>query len=76
MPAVPVSRRDLIRIALLAPIGFAAGRGAALIGGVVTWTAPALRPAAWGTSATRCAACGAADHTMLDPRCPAARRVI
>jgi hypothetical protein len=34
------------------------------------------RPSASGTSATRCAQCGATDHTMLDPRCPAAPRVL
>lgn len=34
------------------------------------------RPLASGTSATRCAQCGAHDHTMLDRRCPAAPRVI
>jgi hypothetical protein len=34
------------------------------------------RPAAAGTSATRCAACGAPEHAMLDRRCPAAPRVI
>ena len=34
------------------------------------------RPDAWGTSATRCAQCGATDHTMLDPRCPLAPRVL
>ncbi|HEY6958138.1 MAG TPA: hypothetical protein VI814_04880 [Candidatus Limnocylindria bacterium] len=37
--------------------------------------AAARRPAAWGTSATRCAQCGAQGHTMLDPRCPRAPRV-
>jgi hypothetical protein len=37
--------------------------------------AAARRPAPSGTSATRCAQCGANDHTMLDRRCPAAPRV-
>lgn len=32
------------------------------------------RPAADGTSATRCAACGASGHAMLDPLCPARPR--
>jgi hypothetical protein len=34
------------------------------------------RPAPAGTSATRCAQCGASDHNMLDRRCPAAPRVM
>lgn len=34
------------------------------------------RPAAQGSSATRCAACGVAGHTMLDAACPAAPRGI
>jgi hypothetical protein len=34
-----------------------------------------MRPATDGTSATRCALCGAVDHAMLDPRCPRALRV-
>jgi len=34
------------------------------------------RPATAGTSATRCAQCGAPDHTMLERRCPAAPRVL
>ena len=33
------------------------------------------RPAPSGTSATRCAQCGAPDHTMLDARCPRAQHV-
>jgi hypothetical protein len=38
--------------------------------------AAALRPPAQGTSATRCGLCGSPDHTMLDPRCPAAKPVM
>jgi hypothetical protein len=71
-----LSRRDLVRIALAAPVGFAAARAVSTLGAVIGRAAPGLRPTAIGTSATRCAACGAADHTMLDPRCPAARQVI
>lgn len=33
------------------------------------------RPTPVGTSASRCAACGEAGHTMLDPACPARRSV-
>jgi hypothetical protein len=39
-------------------------------------TVARARPAAWGTSATRCAQCGARGHTMLDARCPLAPRVL
>jgi hypothetical protein len=35
----------------------------------------ALRPAAEGLSAQRCAQCGRPDHTMLSRSCPAAPRV-
>ncbi|HEU5287005.1 MAG TPA: hypothetical protein VFV20_01250 [Candidatus Limnocylindria bacterium] len=36
----------------------------------------ATRPAPSGTSATRCAQCGATDHGMLDRRCPLAPKVL
>ena len=73
---MPLTRRDLLRIGAFAPVGFVAGRAAAKVSDAITRSAPGLRPRAAGTSATRCAACGANDHTMLDPRCPAAKRVI
>jgi hypothetical protein len=73
---VPLTRRELLRVGAFAPLGFVAGRAATVLGQVITRSAPGLRPGAAGTSATRCAACGANDHTMLDPRCPAAKRVI
>jgi hypothetical protein len=71
-----LSRRDLIRVAVLAPAGLAVAGAASLMGGIVAGAAPRLRPPASGTSATRCALCGGPDHTMLDPGCPAARRLI
>lgn len=73
---MPLTRRELLRIGAFAPVGFVAARAATALGRAITRSAPGLRPTASGTSATRCAACGANDHTMLDPRCPAARRVI
>ena len=73
---MPLTRREILRIGAFAPAGFVAGRAAAKVSDAVTRAASALRPKATGTSATRCAACGAGDHTMLDPRCPAAKRVI
>jgi len=39
-------------------------------------TARLARPTAAGRSTTRCAVCGAADHRMLDRRCPGAPEVI
>ncbi len=73
---MPLTRREILRIGAFAPVGFVAARAAAAASGAVTRAASSLRPQAAGTSATRCAACGASDHTMLDPRCPAAKRVI
>jgi hypothetical protein len=73
---VPVTRRELLRIGAFAPVGFVAGRAVTALGRAITRSARGLRPPAAGTSATRCAVCGADDHTMLDARCPAAKRVI
>jgi hypothetical protein len=36
----------------------------------------AMRPGSRGTSAGICASCGARGHTMLDPACPASRKVV
>ncbi|HLO35272.1 MAG TPA: hypothetical protein VK194_04285 [Candidatus Deferrimicrobium sp.] len=57
------------------PIGYAVESAADAFGRVVNRAAADLRPSPGGSSATRCAACGATDHAMLDPRCPAARKV-
>lgn len=73
---MPLIRREFLRIGALVSVGFVAGRAATALGRAISRSAPGLRPRAAGTSATRCAACGASDHTMLDPRCPAAKRVI
>lgn len=66
------SRRTLLLTALSLPAAWAVGR----LAGPLTAAAIAVRPPASGSSATRCAACGAADHAMLDARCPAAPRVL
>ncbi len=71
-----VSRRHILRVAALAPVGAAAAAAAATLGRIVDGAAATLRPAGSGTSTVRCGQCGAADHTMLDPRCPAAPRVV
>jgi hypothetical protein len=69
-------RRELIRLALAAPAGIAAAAIARGLGETVVRAAPGLRPPPGGTSAGRCAVCGDTGHSMLDPRCPAARRLI
>ena len=71
-----LTRRTLVRLAVAAPLGLAVTRVLEGAGALLTHAAPGVRPAASGTSSTRCALCGAGDHSMLDPRCPAARRVV
>jgi hypothetical protein len=71
-----LTRRRLLLGAAAIPAVAAAERAARSIAGVVGTTVRAIRPQAEGTSANRCARCGAGDHAMLDPRCPTAKRVI
>jgi hypothetical protein len=71
-----LSRRRLIAAAAGLPLVLLAERGVRSITDGVRGAAAALRPPSEGTSATRCGLCGATDHTMLDPRCPAAKPVI
>ncbi len=73
---MPFTRRRLLWAAGLIPLGLAASAIASGAGDMIRSTARTLRPRAAGTSATRCALCGAVGHAMLDPRCPAARRII
>ncbi|HEY6057305.1 MAG TPA: hypothetical protein VIV06_04695 [Candidatus Limnocylindrales bacterium] len=68
----PLSRRRLIVLAGLLPVGAAAAATAATI---ATRGARLLRPDAVGSTAAVCATCGATDHAMLDPRCPAAPKI-
>jgi hypothetical protein len=70
-----ISRRSLLTAAVLAPLALvvddvvdSAARGATL-------AASLLRPSRTGSSGGRCGSCGAADHSMLDPRCPSAPRM-
>ena len=70
------TRRQLLRFAGVVPIGLTVSALVASAGGILRSTAAALRPPGSGTSATRCALCGSDGHSMLDPRCPAARKVI
>lgn len=69
------SRRELLKLAALAPLGLAAGAVVASVGAAARSAIPALRPTAAGTTATRCGRCGATDHAMLDPGCPARPRI-
>ena len=71
-----LTRRRLLLGAAAIPALIAADRALRSITGVVGSTVRAVRPPSDGTSATRCARCGARDHGMLDPRCPSAKRVI
>jgi hypothetical protein len=73
---MPLSRRFVLRAAAIAPLGLAVASAAAAAARIATATAPSLRPAPSGTSATRCGACGAIGHSMLDRDCPAAPRVL
>ena len=64
-----LSRRGFLgAVAVLSGV-VAGSAGARLLTGTVT------RPAASGTSTTRCALCGSPDHAMLDPACPGAGEV-
>lgn len=70
-----ISRRHLLEAAGIIPIGLGLTVLGARAAQVLVDVAPSFRPTGGGTSATRCALCGARDHAMLDPRCPAARQV-
>jgi hypothetical protein len=70
-----MTRRRLLAAAATIPALFVARRGVELAGEVIEGAARSVRPVAAGTSATRCAQCGSAGHTMLDAACPLAPRV-
>ncbi len=71
-----ITRRRLVAAALSLPVIALAGRGISLVGDAVSGAIRGARPAADGTSATRCAQCGSPDHTMLDATCPMTPRVL
>ena len=71
-----VSRRGLLILAGAIPAAALSGRAIGIVADAVGKAAQAARPGGNGTSATRCAQCGASEHTMLDPRCPLAPRVL
>ncbi len=64
-PRRRLSRRHLIAAGLGAPILAALGAVVRAGEGALRAAAPAARPEPRGTSADRCARCGAPDHTML-----------
>lgn len=66
-----VSRRGLFVVAAGVPVALVT----LCLGDALKAVGTVLRPAPSGTTATRCAACGARDHSMLDPDCPATPRV-
>jgi len=71
-----VTRRRMLAAAATLPALFVARRGVELAGDAIAGAIRSARPAAAGTSATRCAQCGSPDHTMLDPVCALAPRVL
>lgn len=71
-----ISRRTLLLATAAIPAITLADRVARSVGDAARGAILALRPAPDGTSATRCAQCGSSDHTMLDPVCPLAPRVL
>lgn len=71
MAETPTRRRFLLAAAALpVAIGGAAGLAAARRG------IASLRPRSRGRSASTCAQCGQLGHSMLDPACPAAPKVV
>ena len=65
---MPLSRRRLLLIGAAAPIASLLAPAATMAAAAERRSAILRRPMASGTSATRCAACGAADHAMLQSR--------
>jgi hypothetical protein len=71
-----IARRSLLVAAVAAPAVLLAEQVTKSAIVALSGAARASRPLPSGTSATRCAQCGSADHTMLDPACPLAPRVL
>ena len=74
--AMALTRRRLLVVAATVPVLVVARRGAELAGDMIARAVQHARPAASGTSTTRCAQCGSREHTMLDPNCALAPRVL
>jgi hypothetical protein len=71
-----VTRRDLLVATIAIPAVMVAEPFAKSVASAISGAARASRPAASGTTATRCAQCGSVTHTMLDTGCPLAPRVL
>jgi hypothetical protein len=69
---MPLTRRRLMVAASAVTAFVVTERGTRVAAESVAKAASAMRPTQDGTSTTRCALCGAADHGMLDARCPRA----
>lgn len=72
---MPLTRRRLILAGIASTVAAWLGPAAAMAAAADRRSAILRRPVPSGTSATRCAACGAVDHRMLEVVCPARRRV-
>jgi hypothetical protein len=70
-----LSRRRLLWLSFVLPVGALVGTVAKAHDRITRGMAARVRPSPSGTSAARCAMCGAGGHTMLDDACPARRRV-
>jgi hypothetical protein len=71
MGSVDRARRRLLAGMAAVPVVAAAAAAVTRLGS----HASTLRPGGRGTSAQRCGACGAWDHTMLASACPATPQV-
>ena len=64
-----MTRRAFVTASALAALGAVAGRALGRVDAATATAAPALRPPAAGSSASRCARCGSPAHTALDGAC-------
>jgi hypothetical protein len=65
-----ITRRRFVTVSALATLGAAVGHALKKADAAVAATAPVLRPAAVGSSTSRCARCGSPEHSALDEACP------
>ncbi len=65
-----LSRRRLLVLATSLPLVAALAPAATTYARVSQAVAAQARPLPSGRSDDRCALCGSAEHTMLDPSCP------
>lgn len=72
---MPMTRRRLLGAVVAAPVVAMLTPALRAHAAALRSAAPALRPDPSGRSDTRCGACGASDHRMLDAVCPARPRV-